>query len=219
MKSYTVHYMNSQMQLSPYISRVEQAVDEVWARASGLIPIVMLDIAVEAARDGGIPETGHCGFSPRPGLIRLILDPDNPNLEQHMGEALERMIAHELHHALRWDAVGYGSTLLDALVSEGLAGRFAQELYGNTAELWESALKATDIGRYAGIALAGAESTSYNHHAWFFGSSEFPRWTGYTLGWELIGNLTGELASSRPSELIATKGGEFYDSLKSLAAT
>ena len=62
MKSYTVHYMNSRMQLSPYITRVEQAVDEVWARASGLVPDVALDIAVEAARDGGIPEIGHCGF-------------------------------------------------------------------------------------------------------------------------------------------------------------
>ena len=219
MKSYTLHYMNSRMQLSPYISRVEQAVDEVWARASGLVPDVALDIAVEAARDGGIPEIGHCGFAPRSGLIRLILDPDNPNLEQHMGESLERTIAHELHHALRWDAVGYGSTLLDSLVSEGLAGRFAEELYGNSAELWESALKATDISRYAGIALAGAESTCYNHRAWFFGSSEFPRWTGYTLGWELIGNLTGKLAGRMPSELIETKGSEFYDSLKSLAAT
>lgn len=78
-------------------------------QASGLVPDVALDIAVEAARDGGTPEIGHCGFAPLSGIFRLILDPDNPNLEQHMGESLERMIAHEKYHALRWDAQGNSS--------------------------------------------------------------------------------------------------------------
>lgn len=30
-------------------------------------------------------------------------------------------------------------------------------------------------------------STQYDHGAWFFGSGPFPRWTGYTLGCEIVG--------------------------------
>lgn len=39
--------------------------------------------------------------------------------------------------SLRLDGQGYGSTLGEFIVSEGLAGQFSLELFGGEPELWE----------------------------------------------------------------------------------
>ena len=214
--TWNVHFMNARGSLSPYKSRLEEAIAEVARRSSELVPSVVLDIEVEAAKYGGIPETGHSGYVPRPGLMRLMLDPSNEHLESNMGEALERMIAHELHHALRWDTVGYGTTLLGALTSEGLCGRFARELYGNEPEIWEKGIDSADVGFFAQEAIIYADSESYDHQRWFFGSGNLPKWTGYTLGYHMVGSAC-DLMDRKPSELISTPELEFKDALRSLA--
>lgn len=214
--AWTVHCMNARGSLDPYIDRVYEALCDIAKRSENLVPDVVLDIEVEAAKFGGIPEIGHSGYVPRPGLMRLMLDPFNENLDNHMGEHLERMIAHELHHALRWETVGYGTTLLGALVSEGLCGRFTQELYQNTPEIQEAAITKTEIQKLAGDALVEASNKNYEHDRWFFGSRDLPRFTGYTIGYELVG-----LAMSRwglaPSEMIDTPADEFIDFLSDIS--
>lgn len=138
--NWNLHFMNARCLLTPYKPRIIEAVNSVSELASNLIVDIPLDIEFIAITHGVIPEIGFGGYSPMPGFIRVSIDPNNSNLASHMDEPFERMIAHELLHALRWETVGYGRTLLCALVSEGLAGRFAQELYGNEPELWESAV-------------------------------------------------------------------------------
>ncbi|MES9903620.1 MAG: DUF2268 domain-containing putative Zn-dependent protease [Sedimenticola sp.] len=217
MKSWTIHCLNSRSALTPNMERVKEAISNVHSRTFGSVPEIPLDIVVEAVVNGGIPETGYCGYSPRPGVIFLSIDPSNENLKSHLGVSLERVIAHELHHALRWDSIGYGSTLVEAIVSEGLAGRFSQELYGNEPELWEAALSSLEISKYLKQAIQESDADNYDHHRWFFGDGDIPRWAGYTLGWELVGNLSGDLTGLKPSEMIATPAIEFTDSLATLA--
>jgi len=219
MRHWTTHYLNSRGSLSPYLKQISEAIDKVESKASKVIELTSLDIVIQAIENAVIPETGHCGYSPSAGLIYLTIDPANENLLSHLGEPLERVIAHELHHALRWDSVGYGRTLLEVLVTEGLASRFSQELYGNAPEIWESALSSEEVGQCLALAMSELASEQYNHSRWFFGSGDLPRWAGYTLGWHLIGNLTGNLSAKKPSELINTSAPEFKESLSRLAAS
>ena len=214
--TWDVHFMNARGRLSPYTDRIAEAIVEVARRSNEIVPEIALDIEIEAAQYGGIPETGHSGYVPRPGLMRLMFDPTNEHLKKNMGEPLERMIAHELHHALRWDTVGYGTTLLGALASEGLCGRFAQELYGNEPEIWERGIEVTDVKFFAREAVIYADSEKYNHQKWFFGSGDLPRWVGYTLGYHMVGRAC-ELMSRKPSDLIATPESEFKPALRDLA--
>ena len=214
--NWTLHFMNARGALDSYQDRVKEAVNEVWQRSQASSLEVVLDIEIEAARYGGICDTGHSGIAPHPGLMRSMLDPYNENLANHLGEHLERMIAHELYHALRWDTVGYGRTLLEALVSEGLCGRFTEELYGNKPELQECAISPELVKELSVDALAHAHSQEYNHSRWFFGGNDLPRWTGYTIGYELVG-LAMKKMKLKPSEMVTTEASLFLDSLKTLS--
>ena len=197
-------------------THVDRAVEAVRVRVDGTVPAVDLAIVVRAGARV-IPEIGLVGHAPRPGLVILTLDPANPMLAKHLGRTLERMVAHELHHALRWDALGLDAagTLLDALVAEGLAGRFVNELYGNAPEPWERALGPSDIARLARDALEEADAPDYDHDAWFFGRGNKPRWAGYTLGYRLVGAFCDAMGR-RPSELAGRPAWAFRDDLVTL---
>ncbi|MEH5143237.1 DUF2268 domain-containing putative Zn-dependent protease [Enterobacter cloacae] len=84
------------------------------------------------------------------------------------------MFTHELHHAARWNGPGYGSSLGEALVSEGLAGHFVIQVFGGQPEAWEC-IDLDEMNRYRTLASREWGSTSYNYPAWFFGSGDLPR--------------------------------------------
>lgn len=218
MNTWALHYLNSRGALDAYKTRIDAALREVARRAERVSAPLILDIVVRAVRNGGIPEIGHVGHVAGPGLLMVTIDPDNPNLSDNMGEPLERMIAHELHHLMRFDAIGYGSTLGDALVSEGLACHFVRELYANDREPWERALPREELGQYARLARSMADRTDYSYVAWFFGEGDLPRWLGYTLGWEIVSDFLRENPDARPSGLAATPPEPFLPFLDSLAA-
>ena len=217
MDTWTIHYLNAQGALDDYKDRIDAALKELARRAEQVAEPIVLDIVVRSLRNLVIPEIGHVGFAPGIGVLMLTIDPDNPNLADNMGEPLERMMAHELHHAMRWETVGYGTTLGEALISEGLAGRFAQELYGGDGELWERAVSREDLGEFAELAKARANDTDYNHAAWFYGSGDLPRWVGYTLGWEVVGDFLRRHPGSTASGLADTPADKILPALGSFS--
>ena len=100
------------------------------------MPLRDTDMLVKAG-ENVTPEKGHLEYAPEPGLIYVTLDPSHKSLRENADRSHERMLAHELHHSSRWDGPGYGDTLGAALVTEGLAGHFAQEAFGGQPEPWE----------------------------------------------------------------------------------
>ncbi len=153
-------------------------------KAAAHLPLGPLDAVVQAGRHV-IPEKGHVGHAPGPGVIFVTLDPDNSALHADASQSLARMFAHELHHAARWDGPGYGRSLGEALVSEGLAGCFVREMFGPPPEPWE-ALPLATIRAHISHAAQHWNDHSYDHAAWFFGSGDLPRWLGYSLGTALV---------------------------------
>ncbi|PTA66906.1 hypothetical protein C8263_15645 [Deinococcus arcticus] len=134
-----------------------------------------------------IPEIGLVGSAPDGHSVLISVTPSNPNFAASWRTELPATLAHELHHAARWRSVGYGSTLLEALVSEGLA-QHHERLERRETPIY--AQPTTDLNRLwarASPALQGP----YTHHAWFFGSEDqdLPRWGGYALGFELVGRF------------------------------
>ncbi len=78
-------------------------------------------------------------------------------------------------------------TLLEALVSEGLADHFAIELLEVPVPPWSDALPWTETAHYLELAQPEFDSVEYGHPRGFFGSSpDLPCWTGYTLGFRLV---------------------------------
>jgi hypothetical protein len=65
---------------------------------------------------------------PKPGVIFVTVDPGNPALHSNVDRSLERMFAHEPHHAARWGAGLRFIAVRGAGVGR-LAGHFVLELF------------------------------------------------------------------------------------------
>ena len=210
------HFLNARGQLDPYIEQVRTAVSKVVEATTVLKKLGPLDIVVQEG-SWVIPQTGHSGDAPKPGLVFLTLDPRNEALTINMGRSLERVIAHEFHHASRWDTVGYGETLGEVLVTEGLAGHFVQEVYGDPPEPWESAVSFDELRTHFDVAAQEWASKEYNHMRWFFGEGDLPHWLGYALGHQLVGRYLKANPEFRPSQLVSKPAASFRSVLDRLS--
>jgi hypothetical protein len=182
-------------------------------RAFELLPHrgrIRIAIALDPARS--IPEIGVGGFTnPRTGDVFVSIDGTPPGgLKAALETWVPATLAHELHHSSRIRmGPGYGETLGEALVTEGLADHFASEAFPDTppqpwdnalsneqeAELWPKAQSILDV------------PGGYNHQAWFFGggAAGLPRWTGYSLGYRIIHAYLGDDRSA--SSAVGTEAG------------
>ncbi len=123
------------------------------------------------------------GGSYGPGRVELVLDtaalvPGSAALR----DQLRRTLWHEAHHVLRWDGPGYGQTLGEALVSEGLAQVFVHERMDCPPEPWEVAVPPEGCEAFRAAARAGFDDAGYDHDAWFFGAGDMPDALGYAFG-------------------------------------
>ncbi|WMY72472.1 DUF2268 domain-containing putative Zn-dependent protease [Buttiauxella selenatireducens] len=202
-----LHILNAQEKLTAHREWLNTCLTEAYTRANMLMKLPSLDIIVKAGSHV-IPEKGHLGYSPEPGVVYITVDPENSAFCSNYNESLERMFAHELHHAARWAGPGYGFSLGEAIVSEGLAGHFALELYGGEPEPWER-LNAEEV-QYVGLRLyENWDRTDYDHNAWFFGTGNLPRWLGYTAGFKLVSSYLQANPNQRASMLVSANAEEF----------
>jgi uncharacterized protein YjaZ len=154
----------------------DRTVRDVRARLADLPKEIVVQIAVSKQV---IPETGESGYVSLPNRITFSLDPHSP-----MGGALAIISAqlrptlfHELHHMVRDGAVPR-ATLMDAVVSEGLAIAFERDFAGvsvpwgtydeATAAVWVRELRALP------------ESTP--REPWLFRHPDGRRWVGLRAG-------------------------------------
>jgi uncharacterized protein YjaZ len=202
-----LHFLDARGQLSDLRVWLADRLQAAFDVSTELLPLRDTDVVVNAGKRV-IPEKGHVGYAPEPGLVYVTVDPSHTYLRANAGRSLERMLAHELHHSSRWEGPGYGNTLGQALVSEGLAGHFAQEAFGGEPEPWES-LPVSILRSYVARAQDEWSSAEYGHKAWFFGSPEMPRWLGYSLGYRLVAQYLALHRQARASGLV-NAGAEMF---------
>lgn len=170
------------IELSTEVRSVLERVDELLQFDSD----VAVSIAVDAA--AVIPEIGVGGFTdPASGAVRISLDPDHANgTEQSITVWLPQVLAHELNHSKRiLEGPGYGTTVGEAIVTEGIADAFSLHAFPSTPPLpWANALQPDDLEQLSTLARSNATTTNTPdlHSEWFFGSGDIPRWAGYTIG-------------------------------------
>ncbi len=171
------------------------------AAIKSLMPINDLRIRIVDDPQGVIPEIGMGGYNPNAQELILYVDADYNDLEEALQEHLIPQLAHEVHHAKRRRSVGYGNTLLQAAVSEGLADHFSMEVSGISPPPWSVALTGEELEAWTVTARKSWYQT-YNHRAWFLGTDpNIPRWTGYSIGFELVRNYLSSHPDRSPSDL------------------
>jgi hypothetical protein len=109
-------------------------------------------------------------------------------------------IAHELHHIARWQTVGYGKTLGEAITSEGFATVYA-EIKSHLKVPWSEAVVSDELKH---MALKEWDNRKYNHRDWFY-KNKLGTWTGYSIGYQLIRKKYGNKFDIRQSLYITSE--------------
>jgi hypothetical protein len=194
---------------SAYHALLQSEVARTLATIAPSLPVRDVRIIVVDNAAGAIPEIGLGGYTPSGSEVRLFVDPARADLADVIRRELLPLLAHELHHAMRWRAVGYGTTLREAAVSEGLADHFALEVSGSPPPPWTHALDDAALARWV-PRVAEAGSGFYNHSLWFFGTTDtIPRWTGYAVGFELVRRYQAKAPGRSAASLVGEPAAQF----------
>ena len=199
--------------IRPYEDRITATLDAVRSRIEKCSDLKLMNFKCKADRSRTLDIHGFGGGCYDPDLIKISFNPKNPNMVNHLGETLERVVAHEYHHALRWAGPGYGAKLGSALASEGLAGQFVKQLYNSKPEPWEAAFTEDELVPWRNRAYKEFDARNHGHANWFFGANGNPGWLGYTLGYKMVGRYLSDHPDQTALSLAATPYTEFRESV------
>ncbi len=182
----SLHLLDAEGKLTLYKRRLEDVFTASVAQLKQLLPVPNVDVVVYVDPAYVVPELGTGGFSPAANRIFIAVDPDNAHFVRGLEREFLFCLGHELHHSLRWGAVGYGETLGEVLVTEGLACHFETELRGGAVPPYAAALGPRVLTSLLRKAKTELNNADYNHPTWFFGADSIPLYAGYALGLELV---------------------------------
>ena len=133
-------------------------------------------------------ETGTASRSMGVDKIELFFDPCNPHMLERLSSWNDREIQHEMNHIARTARYPLHKTLIDGLVSEGLAIYDEENLnsvYANSH--WGNVLGKGELDTELALAKYELQSEQYNFADWFYGKDgNHKRFAGYSLGNHLI---------------------------------
>lgn len=184
--SLRIHLLDAGRVLDPWRMQIEPLIHDSLAELSDHFDLSDLDVIVYPSTQS-IPELGVNGFAESGHLLHLKLDVSNRYFASQHAQAIPALLAHEVHHCMRDRTVGYGETLAQALVSEGLACAFERQVTGRLPA-YATALSDTQLDEWLQRALPHLHSPSYDHASWFFGNPRagIPRHCGYSLGYAQV---------------------------------
>src|SRR5258706_718022 len=137
-----------------------------------------------------IPSLGIGGTALSPTYVELFIDPSHPNVGKSLETYASRQVGHELNHIKRMQAGKLGSnhTLLDAIISEGIATFYEDHWQGQDIETpCGHGLNQEELVMEWQHAQLELKSTNFDHDGWFFGiGNTHHTWAVYALGTAII---------------------------------
>lgn len=177
MTVWNLHLLNARNALTGIMPELRATAREAVARVSDHAELPRFDLVIRAA-GAALPEGGIASEARDGGVIEIVLNPD-----RFAAPVMLRRLVHDMHHLLRCAGPGYGRSLGEALVSEGLAGHFVLRVLGGAPDPREAAHPAPGLARLASNEWARLD---YDHARWFLGKGDLRRWAGYGLGHRLV---------------------------------
>ncbi len=197
--------------LTPHQDLINTLMDQALAQVRTAFPSfdpVRITVFADAQRS--IPGYGIGGFALNGQTFEIAINPAFADLARILRERLAGTVAHEAHHVMRFRGPGYGTTLLESMISEGLADHFAVELLGVDLPPWSRAFAEEETETFLGLARPLFDSSSFDFDAWFFGTrSDLPRWVGYTLGYRLVEAYQSQNPGRSAAQLVNTPAQTF----------
>lgn len=213
--SIKTHILSASKDIRPYSDELKSIAEASIASVLKLLPIKDVDVVLYDNPKATIDEIGGIGgFSPNANLIFISLNPRHPDFKKAVKEELAFTLAHELHHTIRWQKQVEGDTLLEAMIFEGLADCFAMEVTRRSKPSpWSYALTPEQKKIFLIKASEEWKQPTYDNNLWFFGSKPeiIPRWTGYTLGYDLVATYLHKHPETNASKLATADASLFTE--------
>lgn len=180
--------------------------------ASKALSLTTINICIYPNKDWCINQTGDGGYTAGPDWIQLFIDPTKPNLIPKIAESsFPANIYHEMHHARRMIKVGFGQSLLEVVISEGLATVFAEEMFGKFKAPWGKYSK-SEIEQLIKIFDINKLDKKINYEEWFLGHGK-PHWLGYKVGTYIIRELKKKNRELSCDKMVDTEAIDIYKNL------
>lgn len=192
--------------------KIITGIREIIPRIQTLIPAdsITIDLAISSEV---LPVLGVGARTTSDHSLLFNFDPKNPNFRI---EFIIRGLVHEFLHVSRLRMPQWQLTLLECMITEGLADHFMIEVLNCEQPAWSRALTEKEIQQYMvkvkPILFMRHESWTKEFNEkyfvpWFFGRTgddRIPGWTGYTLGWRIVENYLKAHPEARASSLVFT---------------
>lgn len=176
---------NASGKLTKHLALIKEAFGEAEKICKQKLGLTNVDVVVVHDPTKVIPEVGISGFAQHESLVYIYLDgaAKVTNLE------LLATLYHELHHAKRYQGPGYGKSLFDSIIWEGLATRFEEEVLDKASFVVKTIREYKDVNKLIHFAKPHFKDTKFDHFKWFIYDNEkkLPRWTGYVIGYHIVG--------------------------------
>ena len=199
--------------MDPFLKEISDSITDGLKKTQALLPVDDVDLVIEDNPDWAIPETGVGGQAPTAHIVIISINPLKDGIAKSLYKEITSTLTHELHHCARMKEIGYGKTLWEALVTEGLTAHFDLEVNKGQPKPWDIALKLEQIPELLKKAEEEYDNEKYNHSDWFFGREDrnIPRWTGYSLAHHIIGKYLKNNPGKTAAKLYKTPAIEFRD--------
>lgn len=196
----TLLIANANHDLDDLPDKIKSAYNRANKTAEKLLGLTDINVICISDASMVIPEIGTGGYTPSRHLTYLYIDPES-NIDEN---EIYNTLCHELHHAKRYDDIGYGKTLLDSMIFEGLAVAFEEEISGKGAFMPSQLLVRKDTSVLLRKIRHKLDHEDFEHFRWFIydNPEELPRWTGYEVGYYLIRQYLQLHPNKKASELV-----------------
>lgn len=165
-----------------------QVVGQALAHINALLPGPSTAITIGYAGLQVIPQTGTNGYTnPGSGVITIGFEQTPQASFSTITQLwLARTLSHEIDHSVRVLAgPGFGITLLEQIITEGISSAFDMSAFPGTPNPWDRA-----ITRSQECALwkqaQGQLGKAGLYDEWMFGQPGIPHWTAFTIGYDIV---------------------------------
>lgn len=179
------------------------------------LPLHELTISIKNDSKKVIPGHAHAGWTYSAKDVQITVNPSFSDKEYLLHVEFPRSVSHELHHAVRDKVLPNEKRSLEAeLMAEGLATVFETEVWGGIPSDWAKPLSKEQMQSLLEKVIIESEDLHYDHGRWFFGTSDLPRWAGYSIGVFLIKEYIRLHPEETAATLVATPASVILDELK-----
>ncbi len=192
--------------LDRLIPRIQAAHGRAVETANQLLKLDDVDIVIVDDPSSCIPEIGTGGFTPNRHLVYCHIDP-SVNVSE---DEIYASLCHELNHARRYDGEGYGKTLFESMIFEGLAIAFEAEVSGGQSFMTQALESRHDTQALVDQSKQQFDTADFIYYTWFINdtSGRLPRWAGYEIGYYLVRQYMKK-TNKKASELVLEPAANF----------